>query len=90
MDPPYKGQQLEDVINGFLAVIAGTGCPLICELDKRDKLRKPLDHSNRSKDVTYGITRILVYQMEEDWMTTKGKALCRVFFDPLTMGHGHD
>ena len=67
LDPPYKGQQLEDVINGFLADHwLAPDARLICELDKRDKLPEAFGPLKQIKDVTYGITRILVYQMEED------------------------
>ena len=67
LDPPYKGQQLEDVINGFLADhLLAPDARLICELDKRDKLPEAFGPLKQIKDVTYGITRIQI-----------GRASCR-------------
>lgn len=67
LDPPYKGQQLEDVINRFLADNwLSPNARVICELDKQNTLPESFGSLKKIKDVTYGITRILVYRMEED------------------------
>ncbi|OYQ66604.1 16S rRNA (guanine(966)-N(2))-methyltransferase RsmD [Aerococcus sp. 1KP-2016] len=67
LDPPYKGQQLVDVIEAFLADhwIAAHG-RLVCELSKEDVLPEVFGQLQVIKDVTYGITRLVIYRMEEE------------------------
>ncbi|RPA61310.1 16S rRNA (guanine(966)-N(2))-methyltransferase RsmD [Aerococcus agrisoli] len=67
LDPPYKGQQLVDVIESFLADnwIAADG-RLVCELSKEDVLPEAFGPLQVVKDVTYGITRLVIYRMEEE------------------------
>lgn len=67
LDPPYKGQQLVDVIESFLAdKWLATNARLVCELDKKDVLPEAFGDLKVIKDVTYGITRIVIYRMEDD------------------------
>lgn len=67
LDPPYKGQQLIDVIESFVTDdLLAPNSRVVCELDKKDELPETIKSLQMIKDITYGITRIVVYRMEED------------------------
>lgn len=67
LDPPYKDQQIKTVIEQFIVDhwLSPT-CMVVCELEKKDSLPDTIQDLVKVKEVTYGITKLVIYQWNED------------------------